>query len=195
MNSYGAIILAAGQSSRLGKPKQLLEYKGKKLLQHAIDAVTPIVHENFRVVLGAYTSEILTSFEPVSFPYVHNEEWPLGMATSLKTGLTSLLNQTSVEGIFLLVSDQPFVDSEIVKSLLDKHIKENKKLVASAYGHTLGVPAFIHATYFDELLGLKQDAGAKKLFYRYSSDLAQLDFPKGSFDVDTQEDFLKLIQP
>lgn len=195
MNQWGAIILAAGQSSRLGQPKQLLDFQGKKLLEHAIDAVHPIVGERYRVVLGAHASEILNALLPRFFHYIINPDWEMGMSSSLKIGLQDLLKDATIDGIFLLVSDQPFVDMNILNILLHSYLKTEKKLVASAYGDTLGVPAFIHSSYFEKLFQLKKDAGAKKLFYAFPHELAIVPFPQGSVDVDTAEDYQRLIQP
>ncbi|MGY6521104.1 MAG: nucleotidyltransferase family protein [Mongoliitalea sp.] len=192
MSNFAAIILAAGASSRLGQPKQLLEYRGKMLLQHAIEAVRPLVGEQFLVVLGAYAENILEAFQDTPFPYMINEAWSEGMSTSLHLGLSTLLKEYNIDGIFLLVSDQPFVDKELINSLINKHLSSKKKMVASAYSDTLGVPAFIHRDYFEELLSQQKDMGAKKLFFRYPEDVATIPFPKGAFDVDTAEDVFRL---
>lgn len=194
MKTYAAIIVAAGQSSRLGKPKQLVEYKGKKLLQHAIDAVSPIVSDQYVVVLGAYHEEIVQAFASTPFPHVINTEWKNGMSSSLAKGLQHLLTNAKFEGVFLLVSDQPFVDHKIVNQLVNSYLSTGKKLIASHYGGTYGVPAFIHRTYIPDLLALEKDAGAKKLFFSHPEDLAWIDFPKGLIDIDTAEDLDKLAE-
>lgn len=194
MKNFGAIILAAGQSSRLGTPKQLVEYKGKKLLQHAIDGVSFQVSDHFVVVLGAYHQELLHAFMNSPFPYVINTDWKDGMATSLVKGLNELLAKGDFEGVFLLVSDQPFVEDNVINKLLDRHLTTNKKLVASQYGATYGVPAFIHCSYFADLLTLGKDAGAKQLFYSNPEDLAWIDFPQGIIDIDTVQDLEKLAE-
>jgi molybdenum cofactor cytidylyltransferase len=194
MNTWGAIILAAGQSKRLGQPKQLLLFQGKTLLEHALDAIRPLVGERYRVVLGAYEQEILNALSPQHFHHISNPSWESGMASSLQIGLQDLLREASIDGIFLVVSDQPFVDVTIVNKLLNKHLQSDKNLIASTYGDTIGVPAFIHSSYFGQLLELTHDAGAKKLFYTFPQDLATIPFPQGSVDVDTLEDYQRLIQ-
>ncbi|GHB29315.1 4-diphosphocytidyl-2C-methyl-D-erythritol kinase [Mongoliitalea lutea] len=192
MNDFAAIILAAGASTRLGQPKQLLEYQGKMLLQHAIEVVSPVVGQRLLVVLGAHAAKILDVFQNYPFPYVINETWSDGMSTSLRLGLSALLKEDAIDGIFLLVSDQPFVDTDVITQLKNKHLSTNKKLIASAYSDTLGVPAFIHRDYFEELLSQQKDMGAKKLFFKYPEDVDTISFPKGAFDVDTAEDVFRL---
>ncbi len=180
-----AIILAAGASTRLGTPKQLARLNGEPLLARAIRTaheagLTPIL-----VILGANAAEIQQSCSLAPAQVVLNEQWPEGMASSVRLGIEAL--QGKVEGAILMTCDQPAVDAGHLRKLvlLGQSIGAP---VASHYagrGETekRGVPAYFPRTRFGELLLLKGDTGARNLLASSESLLLIL----GEVDVDTQQ--------
>jgi molybdenum cofactor cytidylyltransferase len=190
VKNCAAIILAAGQSSRLGKPKQLLKYQNKTFLQHAIDTAKQSSVQSIIVVLGSNSEIILNETNASDIHVVINEDWQSGMASTIRQGVQALQTiDTTIDAVTLMVCDQPFVTPELLNSLVEKQKEIGKPIIASRYGDTIGAPALFHKQFFSELMELKGDAGAKKIITKNSSLLATVPFQKGSIDIDTIDDY------
>ncbi len=188
----GVIILAAGSSSRLGRPKQLIEFQGKNFIQKAIKEAKKSKADSFVVVLGWNPDLIKTGFDSDKIPYVINENWEEGMASSMQAGLRFLIEKEHSDQVILMLVDQPFVDSKLLDRLILEKEKSGKGIVACSYLKTLGVPAIFDQSYFEEMLKLKGSEGAKKVIMKNSADVYAIDFPLGAVDLDTPEDIEKL---
>jgi molybdenum cofactor cytidylyltransferase len=193
IENTGLIILAAGNSSRMGEPKQLLPFEGKTFLQCTIDAALGSKAGSKVVVLGADKDEIKKSFRADSIPVIHNPEWEKGMASTMQKGLQYLTKFKKLDQVILVLCDQPFVHSGILDSLIELQESTGKGIVACKYADTLGVPALFTQQYFEEMMGLKSSEGAKKVIYNHLDDVAELDFPKGAVDIDTYEEYEELM--
>ena len=185
----GIVILAAGASKRLGKPKQSLKFRERTLLQRiaqtALETETKTV-----VVLGANADKIAHEIADLSVEIVINEDWQSGMSSSIKAGLEKLLEiQPASNGVILLLCDQPFVNKETILRLIETQAETLKPIVACQYENTIGVPALFMREMFDELLILKGETGAKNLMSQNSENLATISAAEAGFDVDTIEDF------
>lgn len=191
---YGIVILAAGNSSRLGEPKQLLQFQGKSLIRHITGAALATVGSNVIVVTGSNSELIEAELKGLPAKLAFNADWQEGMSASIKTGIHALQSRyPELTGAILAVSDQPFVSSEIFNALIHTFEANAKGMVASKYSDSLGTPAFFAASYFPALLQLTGAEGAKKLFKRSPDDVSICPFPQGSIDIDTQEDYKRLI--
>ncbi len=187
------IILAAGASSRLGKAKQLLVYKNKTLLRHTIDEAEK-AKAQIIVVLGANEMDIKKELADAKIDVVYNNNWQQGMATSINAGLKKALeNNPELANCIICVCDQPYVSADLFKQLMDKKEETGKKIIASAYAGTLGTPVLFDKTYFEDLLQLQGDEGAKKIVKNSSEDIASVDFEMGRIDIDLSTDYDKLI--
>lgn len=182
------ILLAAGSSSRLGSPKQLIEFQGKKLIQKAIDEAKKSKADSLVVVLGWNPELIKTGFDSSQTSFVINESWEDGMSTSMQAGLRFLLEKEQPDQVILMLVDQPFVDASILNQLISLKEKSGKGIVACSYSYTLGVPAIFDRAYFDEMLNLKGSEGAKKVIMKNRAEVFAVDFPLGAVDLDTEED-------
>jgi molybdenum cofactor cytidylyltransferase len=191
--NIGVILLAAGLSQRLGRPKQQLLYKGQSLLQHSLQAAMASDTHPVVVVLGARAAELANEIKDSNVPVVINDEWQEGMASSIRCGIHALTNlYRGSEGAILMVCDQPFVTAALLNDLLTAHWKSGKPIIASSYANTFGPPTFFHHTFFPELLRLKGDTGARSLIKRYANDVETIPFPEGTIDIDTEQDYEKL---
>lgn len=189
----GIIILAAGNSSRLGQPKQLLEFNGKTLISHVIDEAEEAKIHPIIVVIGANSDFIRQEIKDKNVQIVDNENWESGMASGINAGLSALLNYNNeIENIIISVCDQPFITSEIFTSLINTKNKSGKGIVASFYQNIMGTPVLFDKKYFGDLKTLTGDEGAKKTLKLYPNDLVSVPFEKGEFDIDTQSDYLNL---
>ena len=190
----GIIILAAGNSSRLGQPKQLLWYKDTTLLQHIIEEASVIKESVVIVVIGSNHELIETEIDSSKIKIVFNRDWELGMSSSINTGLNKALQlYPGIEKCIFAVCDQPFVSHCVFENLIAEHQKTGKGIVASSYAETLGTPVLFDKKHFNNLLDLKGQEGAKKIINRYLDDTASIFFEKGDIDIDTEDDYNKLI--
>jgi molybdenum cofactor cytidylyltransferase len=192
--STAVIILAAGNSSRLGQPKQLLKYKGRTLLQIAIDAADNCEAVVKILVLGANAEDIQNEIELKSVVLTINQYWELGMSKSLEVAINKLIiEKPIIDQILVLLSDQPYISSSLLKEIIDAQASSGKGIVACKYEDTLGVPVLFDKKYFEELTDLSGQKGAKKLIYEHNDDLATVFFPEGIIDIDTKEDYDRLL--
>ena len=186
----GVVILAAGASTRLGEPKQLLEFDHKNLLQGTIDAAVNSNANNIVVVLGANAAEISTDIDKSKINVIINSDWQEGMASSIRAGLNELLFiAPETEAIIIAVCDQPYISSQLLNDLISRHVETEKPIVASDYGEAIGPPTLFQKSLFHELMHLTGDTGARKIIQHHKDDVSTILFTKGNIDIDTREDF------
>jgi molybdenum cofactor cytidylyltransferase len=188
------IILAAGQSSRLGRPKQLLEVDGETLLSKTVNAALGIEHIPVFVVVGAHAERLMPLLDDQRLTVVHNPDWPEGMASSVRCGLTVTTNRfPRTDGVVIIVCDQPRLDTPTLKRLIELQRSSGMPVAAASYAGRLGTPAIFHASLFPELMKLSGDRGARQLLKEQGSSVAILDFEDGALDIDTEEDYQRWI--
>ena len=194
MNNTGIIILAAGSASRFGNIKQLLRFNNKTLLQHAIDEATTSGAETIVIVTGANAKEISTSINNNRVEIIFNEDWKQGMASGIVAGLKKTITlNNDIENVIITVCDQPFVSSALFQQLYQTKQENTKHIAASAYVETIGTPALFTQKYFDALMSLAGDEGAKKILLANKDDVATVEFPQGNIDIDTPKDYENLL--
>ncbi|MES2874690.1 MAG: nucleotidyltransferase family protein [Bacteroidota bacterium] len=195
VENYAIIILAAGNSSRLGSPKQLLTYGGKPLLQLAIDSAKESGADQVIVVLGSSMQLIECKISTEGILIIENPNWENGLSSSIKAGLKTLTKiSVDFDAIILMVCDQPFVDAKILKALIHEQAMTGCAIVGCSYDDTKGIPALFHKSIFPELLSLEGDTGAKKMFEKYKEVASFVSFKDGGIDIDTLEDYKNLTK-
>ena len=188
------IILAAGQSSRLGRPKQLLEFDGETLLSKTVNAALGIQDIPVVVVVGAHADRLTALSDDPRLTVVHNPDWPEGMASSVRCGLTATTNRfPKTDGVVITVCDQPKLDTHTLNSLIALQRRSGLPAVAASYAGRLGTPAIFHASLFPELMKLAGDRGARQLLKELGSAVAVLAFEEGALDIDTEEDYHRWV--
>lgn len=194
MNNTGIIILAAGSSSRFGGIKQLLHFNNKTLIQHIIDEAVDAGAEPVIVVTGAHANEVSKEIKNKNVDVIFNEDWQLGMASGIVAGLSQiLLTKTDIANVIVAVCDQPFVTSALLKQLYNAKEETGKDIIACTYADTEGTPVLFAQKYFESLLLLKGDEGAKKILKSNPADVATISFPQGNIDIDTRKDYEDLL--
>jgi molybdenum cofactor cytidylyltransferase len=190
---YGIVILAAGSSTRLGQPKQLLIFKGSSLIKRvakiALDVSGKVV-----VVTGHHSEKVKAELLGLPLIIIQNDFFQEGIASSIRVGVGTLIeNFKSLSGVIFLVCDQPYLSQTVLTELIRSADETDKKIISSAYGGTTGIPVLFDKSFFDRLLLLKGDIGAKKLIQENLADVATIDFPGGSIDIDTMQDYKSVI--
>ncbi len=193
ITNCAVIILAAGASTRLGRPKQLLPFNGKSLLEHAVDTANDSMAEPVIVVLGANADLLEKEIDEKKVHVAVNSEWKEGMASSVRCGINTLLQIAPMtDAAIIMVCDQPYVSSTLLDHLIAMQKNSGKPIVTSQYENAIGPPALFHKTIFPELLQLKGDAGARKIIEQRMNDVATVPFQQGNIDIDTEADYKAL---
>ena len=192
-NKIGVVLLAAGESSRLGQPKQLLVHDGKTLLQHSLEVANASVATPVVLVLGAKAGVIKNEIDGGDAVVVVNTEWEEGMASSIRTGIkTSVEVSPLAEGLILMVCDQPYISTSLLNDLVAAYYDTGKPIVTCSYANTVGPPTLFHKSIFPELLELKGDVGARSVLNKHRDEVEVIASTQGYLDIDTSEDFEKL---
>jgi len=189
----GVVILAAGGSTRLGEPKQLLELEGKSLLRRAVDAAVESRCESVAVVVGAEAKRMRAELAEAPVRIIENARWSEGLSTSVRAGVEAL--EREVDAVIFVPCDQPALDAELLNSLVEAHEKSGKPIVVCAYGEAWGAPMLVERRYWHELKALEGDRGAQPVAYRHAEDVESVPFPEGACDIDTREDYEALLNP
>lgn len=187
-----AVILAAGQSTRLGQPKQLLEWQNRTLLEHALINASMIFKDRVLVVLGAEADLIQSATNFAETTVMVNPDWHTGMASSIRAAIQALPD--SATAVMLMLCDQPLITDVQLQGLVSAWQAAPEQIVASEYHQSMGVPAIFPTSYFDELLMLEGDKGAKSVLIKHQTDLIRLSLPEAELDIDTLADFQHLHQ-
>jgi molybdenum cofactor cytidylyltransferase len=187
-----AIVLAAGDSERFGKPKQLLEWRGKPFIRHVVQTALQADLAPVIVVTGRYSDEIAGALDGLAVTIVHNRDWRSGQSTSIQAGLARLPADCGA-AIFLL-ADQPQVSPLLIRALVDEHARSGSPVVAPLIDDQRGNPVLFDRVTFQELNKLHGDVGGRGIFSRYLITWVPWHDPLALMDVDTPDDYQKLIE-
>jgi len=190
--NVSAIILAAGSSSRMGQSKQLLTWGNHTLLRHAVLTALRANVQSVYVVLGSNAQAHQKEIEDLNVVPVINHEWERGMGSSLKVGLTQAM--TDSDAVLLMVCDQPLISTGHLNAMAALFEEKHHKLIASEYNDTIGVPALFGREWYDELMNIPDEQGARTLIAAHGGETYLVKLYSGE-DVDTPEDYRRLIQP
>ena len=177
-----AVVLAAGGSSRLGRPKQLLDFRGEPLIVHASKVALGAGCDRTIVVWGSAPPP--AALNAVDVELLENRGWGEGLASSIR-----LAAEAAGEArILVTLVDQPLVTSGHLRNLL----AVNALIVATGYGGTAGVPCVFAPELRSELLALRGDRGARGVIEAHRTDVVTVPFEDAAMDVDSEEDYQKL---
>ena len=189
------IILAAGGSTRFGKPKQFLDWKGQPFVrvvaQKALEAgLSPVV-----VVIGANTEQVEESVKDLNVRIVRNPDWESGQAGSIREGINTLLNSTDerVGGAVFLLVDQPQITTSILHGLTEKHAEGLFPILAPLVIDQRANPVLFDRMTFSDLLTLEGDVGGRAIFHKYQVEYLPWHDDRMLLDVDTPEQYERLI--
>lgn len=188
----GAVILAAGASTRMGVPKQLLQFGGETMLRRAASVALKAGCRPVVVVTGANAASSRKALRGLDVREAENQQWESGISSSVRVGIEALVTESPrTAAVVLMLCDQPFVTREIIAQLVAAHLETGGSIVASRYGGSYGVPALFGKAHFAELATLGA-TGAKQVIQKHLQKVHLLSFPEGEFDVDTPDDFARL---
>lgn len=179
------LLLAAGGSSRLGRPKQLVELGGRTLIRRAAESLIDAGCSPVFVVLGAEIDGSRKELEGLSVEVVVNSLWESGMGSSIALGVRRLRETVpSADAVLIALCDQPNVTGEKLQPFIEHFAATRRQVVAAEYDGIAGVPALFSSDLFPGLESLKGDKGAREII-RNSPDAMTIPLPEAGIDVDT----------
>ena len=187
------VVLAAGGSKRMGTAKQALPWGNSTLIEHVIQMAIKTPANEVLVVLGANSELVSTSIKQYAISILQNENWELGLGTSISKAINHILySKPELNGVLFILADQPFITSDYLKTMIQNFESNNNRIIASSYSEgDYGVPVLFSSIYFSELSELKGDHGAKDVLRKYKSQIVVLAPPNINVDLDTQADYKK----
>lgn len=186
------LILAAGPATRFGAPKQLLDYHGqpfiRQVAQTALNAgLSPVI-----VITGAHADTIEPVIQDLPIMLIHNQTWAEGQSTSIRAGIAALTGK-SVGGVVLLNADQPQVTAHVIRALTERHAAEGAAIIAPLAADRRAHPILFDCDTFPDLLSLAGDVSGRAIFTNYKVDYVPWHDESLLFDVDTADDYRKLL--
>ena len=189
------LLLAAGGSTRMGRPKQLLDYRGRPLVRHSVERALGSHCRPVIVVLGSDAEACAAALHGLPVQTVLNEEWMQGMGSSIRVGIGAVQEGAAeAQAAVIALCDQPLISSAFLDRLVRVHLEQDAPMVAASYDDRPGVPALFARSLFPKLATLDVHAGAKALLQAAGSELITIPAPQAAMDVDTPEDYARLLR-
>jgi molybdenum cofactor cytidylyltransferase len=188
MDNIALVLLAAGGSTRMGKPKQLLPYQGQPLIRYVAKTALASGSDPVVVVIGSDVAEMRAALDGLDVVVVENTEWEQGIGTSIRAGISGA-EILGCGGAILALADQPLITAEILKHLVEEHEETGRPIIASEYDGTVGVPAFFTREFFPKLKALLPSEGCKATILAHLEQSIRIACPEAETDIDTPEDY------
>jgi len=182
------VVLAAGASRRFGSPKQLVRIAGRPLLHTAVSRAVEVAGHSVTVVLGSGADELAGLLRHTPASILINRQWEEGIGSSIRAAVARLPG--GCMGVLIALADQAAVTAEDLRRLSGRWRAHPDHIVAAQYEGITGVPAVFPQWCFPDLLELRGDEGAKRLFHRHTERTLRVSLPSAALDIDTPEDLL-----
>jgi molybdenum cofactor cytidylyltransferase len=191
----GAVILAAGRSTRMGEPKQLLRLGESTVLEQTLDNILGAGVDDIVLVLGSSAETIQRQFPASAFEGVKvvvNEAYGQGLASSLREGLSALDPQ--VDATLIVLADQPFVRPETFRQIIDRYRRSEALIVIPTYKGTRGNPVLLDRSVFREVMALEGDIGCRAIFGSHFEEIVSVEVEDVGvlLDIDSKADYERL---
>ena len=191
MGKIWSIILAAGESKRMGFPKMILEFKGKTMIENVILNVADSKSDYTLVVLGANKENIIAIIGNYDIKYCYNEYYKEGMLSSVQCGFKNL--PSKFEAALVFQGDQPLISPSVIDSLINRYRSTDKGIIIPVYKGKRGHPLLLDSKYRDEIDKLDPDEGLRSISYINPGDVLEVDTDDPGIlrDFDTYDEYKK----
>ncbi len=194
MSKTAILILAAGESKRMGEPKQLLPYNNTTLLLHTFSQAADLKYSDVFIVIGAHFSDIFKSIRGQKATILKNNNWKDGIGSSLSKGIEFIKKKNNYNRVLITLADTPLITTEHYEELISLSDSSGKRIILTSYDEISGVPAIFDKSLFNELSILSNNEGAKPVIEKYKKEVLKMTSKTKFFDVDTQESYQKLLE-
>lgn len=182
--SLSILIPAAGASERLGQPKQLVQYRGIPLLQHAVDTAKSLTPNELIIITGAHESAVRNAIKDPSLKWVHNPGWQQGMGSSIAAGANAANQQT--DGLLILLCDQWRVEASDLQGLMETWRSNPNCIVTAQAGGQNMPPVIFPSSLFEDIKRLSGDPGARRMIKAHPELVTSVTMTNAVFDLDTE---------
>jgi molybdenum cofactor cytidylyltransferase len=189
-----AIILAAGESKRMGQPKQLLPFRGSSILGQVMESLLQSQVAETIVVLGYQAEKIMPQIAREAVKIVVNPDFEQGMSSSIRCGLGHI--SEAADGVMIVLGDQPLIEKETIDLLMGKNRQSKRGIILPVYKGIKGHPVIFKMKYKDELMRLTGDIGGKEIIERHPSDVLEVEVDSESVvvSIDAESDYQSLLE-
>ena len=191
----GGILLAAGLSTRMGEPKQLLPFGESTIVETVVDSMLMSKLDSVIVVVGHCATLVREKLGPRPVEIVCNPLYRDGMLSSAQCGVRALDKTT--EAFALMLVDQPFITPALIDTVVDAYAQTEKGIAVPSYNYRRGHPAIFHRRYADDILALAADSGGVRTLFKTSDDdihYVTVDTERVLRDIDYREDYERALQ-
>ncbi len=195
MDKIPILLLAAGNSSRMGYPKQLLQWGNKMLIEHQIETLMQTLNP-INIVLGAQSNTVIPIIKKYDVNIFVNRNWKNGMGNSIAFGVHRLLEKfPNVNGLLITLLDQPLLTASHINKMLSHFNPGNQQIIVSqSSSGWKGVPVLFDKTYFGKLKKLDGEEGAKTIIQNHKESIISIDCEEILEDIDTPEAYKNLLK-
>jgi len=188
-----AMILAAGESKRMGQPKLLLPFRGKAIIETVVQTVVSSKVDNTMVILGSERKEIEKRLKKFPVKIVYNRDFTSGMLSSVQCGFKVLPDET--QAVIVVLGDQPTISEEIIDRIIDAYQKKGKGIVLPVYKKNRGHPVIIDMKYKSEVEALSSDIGLRGTVYSHPEDILEVTVNTAAIlqDIDDEGDYRRAL--
>jgi molybdenum cofactor cytidylyltransferase len=189
MGEIWAIILAAGESRRMGFPKMLLTFKGRTMIENVISHVAESKADKIIVVIGAYKEEMIEEIDKLAVNYCYNDNYKEGMLSSVQCGFRNL--PSDYKAVLIFQGDQPLITRNSINKVIDAYFSSQNGIVIPVYNGKRGHPLLIDRKYKDEIAKISPDEGLHSLAYKFSHDVLEVETNESEIlrDFNSYEDY------
>jgi len=181
---YG-FVMAAGASRRFGDIKQLAKIDGVSMVRRSYNILNKVLKGRTYLVVGSNAEFIVRDFQEVNT--IYNRQWSRGLGSSISFVATQMENESKCSGVLITLGDQVKLSEQDYQKLVD--VYDGEKIVVSSYSRKKGPPAIFPRKYFEQLMNLKGDNGAKEVIRKNSNFVISCKVDNASFDIDFKDDF------
>jgi molybdenum cofactor cytidylyltransferase len=188
-----AVVLAAGESRRMGTQKLLLDYGGKSVIRHIVDQITASIVENVYVVTGHDSDQVTKELSDSPASVVINDNYKLGMLSSLRCGISA--TPEKCQAVLVALGDQPAITSKLINEIVEAYRNTDKGIVVPTYQGKRGHPVIVSMKYEDHILTRYDDVGLRGLLHEHSDDVFELTVstPDVCSDMDIPADYKRQL--
>ena len=181
---YG-FVMAAGASRRFGDIKQLAKIDGVSMVRRSYNILNKVLKGRTYLVVGSNAEFIVRDFQEANT--IYNRQWSRGLGSSISFVATQMENESKCSGVLITLGDQVKLSEQDYQKLVD--VYDGEKIVVSSYSRKKGPPAIFPRKYFEQLMNLKGDNGAKEVIRKNSNFVISCKVDNASFDIDFKDDF------